>query len=208
MPVLITDDGVIEVNFDTSTVGGVVEGRVIDPHDPPLGYQVSITVGTGRDTYSCKAWVDSEGRYRAVGVPAGRLTIQYTDGVAGYKRFSQEIGAGESVYQDIEITATGVIEFQVNQSRLGGSVFVFLLYAEVDVSEMSYSVYRDLDSQAVSSTGISSPVRVPFRGLDSGTYTLVAVAADVWTEEGIDAAQFATSVVELGDDTPFVEFEF
>ena len=99
--------------------------------------------------------------------------------------------------------------YQVTQLFSNMSTNVLLLPGEVIVPSMSLEVYESLESQALFLNGrIMHNWRLRFGKLDPGTYTLVAVAADAWTEEGINRASHASATVVLDGEEVFVPFEF
>jgi hypothetical protein len=74
---------------------------------------------------------------------------------------------------------------------------------------MNYPLFQALEAQALTvSPIISFPWTHRFRGLDPGTYTLVAVSASTWTEAGIQAARFAAATVTVQDEEVLVPFGF
>lgn len=209
VPAVIQEGQSINVDFNMTTGAGVVEGHVADPNDPPLGYSVMVTVETGGASYSFEARLDAEQHYRATGLPAGRVHIQYPSRANGYERFTHDLGVNESIRQDIELTGTGTIAYEVTQGTPNAAAVVLLLPGNQEVPAMNFNVFQTLFDQALAASGIlEAPWRLRFRALTPGAYTLIAISAPNWTADGINAAQSAVATVEVGAEEVFVPFAF
>jgi RNA polymerase sigma factor (sigma-70 family) len=207
--VIVKDNQTLEVNFDISTDGGVVEGRITELGEYRMGDRVRVSIENDEGVFPYESQLGTDGEYRVEDLPSGSVTIQYPTFGRAQKRFQHELSSGGTIRQDIEILGTDSVAYRVSQSVANMSTNILLIPGDVDVSTMNFSVYQLLESQAVSlSSRITHDWRLRFIKLDPGTYTLVAVTADTWTREGIDHAAYASETVTLDGEEEFVAFEF
>ncbi len=199
-PTVVKVGKVTKLDFDFSPGTSVIEGVVTINGETPVGYSVWIFVTTDYGQASSRAIIDPDGYYRAENVPSGIATVRY--GSRADKQYTFEIGEGELVQQDIVFSGQGTVIPEVRGWQEGESVRIYLLAGDVSAPLVNSDGIKVLTEESINRIQLSSHSypSFPFRNLEPGTYTVIAIAAKSWTEEGMLESRLITDLVTVDND--------
>jgi len=181
--VTIVADQVTTVEFDISEGNAGIEGIIAREGQPVPNASVNLMIWTDEEnTEQAHVQADSSGAYKFEGLPAGNATLivhVFEQGQPNQQRsFQVVLQDREMTRHDVELSGGSKLVGRISGIPDGWFASVVIFRGNIDVSGDMQEVYLENQSLMAGSAVASPEGAFQIDGVETGSYTVLAVAGD------------------------------
>ena len=203
--VLIKSGETANVDFNMAPGVCKVVGNVTMMGEPVKDGRVELMMDMPDGTEYSRRGIGINGRFVFWDMPVGpsTISIMLTDenGERREKKVDIDIPDNDTVEVDIDLSGNGVISGSVSGLDAFELGIVTAYKGEITIREYNNDIFFEIQDRSQGWSQITDDGTFIIRGLNPGTYTIVARASTQYSYgTNIDEARFDAAIVEIGKD--------